>query len=187
MALILVRHTRPLDAAGRCYGRSDLALDDGFEAHAARLVDALPAVARVVTSPLSRCARLAGVIAGARGLPLTTDPRLTEIDFGAWEGVEWDAIPRAALDAWAADLLHARPHGGESVAMLRDRAFAAFAHWGAQGAGQGAGQGGDSLLVTHHGVIKAARFLTEGAAAWSSNLDFGGWITLSDKVVPDAS
>lgn len=210
MALILLRHTRPLEAAGLCYGRTDLALGADFDAQAARLVDALPAVAHVVTSPLLRCARLAGVIARARGVALTTDPRLTEIDFGTWEGVPWDAIPRAGLDAWAADLLHARPHGGESVAMLRDRAFAAFAHWAGQGAGQRAGQGagqgegpdagpdsrqdsgqdsgqgGDTLLVTHHGVIKSARFLTGGDAAWSSTLDFGDWITLPADVAADA-
>lgn len=177
--MILLRHTRPLQAAGLCYGRTDLGLCDDFEAEAARLAQALPGgLTRVVTSPLSRCARLAGVIAAQRGLTLTTDERLTEIDFGTWEGVAWDAVPRDGLDAWAADLLHARPHGGESVAMLRDRALAAFTHW--------AGQGGDSLLVTHHGIIKSARWLTEGNAAWQSTLDFGGWITLEDEVVPNA-
>lgn len=179
MALILLRHTRPLQAAGLCYGRTDLDLSDDFGVEAMRLAQELPTgFVRVVTSPLSRCARLAQVIAAQRDLPLTTDPRLTEIDFGAWEGVAWDAVPRAGLDAWAADMLHARPHGGETVAMLRDRAFGAFAHW--------AGQGGDSLLVTHHGVIKSARWLTDGDAAWQSTLDFGGWITLDRKVVPNA-
>ena len=55
------------------------------------------------------------------------DERLREFDFGTWEGVRWDAIPRAELDAWAADFFHARPHGGESVHMLRERVETAIA------------------------------------------------------------
>ena len=49
------------------------------------------------------------------------------MDFGRWEGLPWSAVPRAELDAWAADLMHARPHGGESVAMLLARTRRALA------------------------------------------------------------
>jgi alpha-ribazole phosphatase len=64
MALILVRHTRPQGAEGLCYGRTDLDLDASFDAHAARLGAELPAVVRILSSPLSRCLRLAQVLAG---------------------------------------------------------------------------------------------------------------------------
>ena len=173
MGVILLRHTRPAGADGLCYGRTDLPLAPCFGENAARLARDVPPVARVVTSPLQRCARLARHIATARGLPLCIDADLSEMDFGQWEGQPWDAIPRAGLDAWAADLLGARPHGGESVAMLRDRALRALARHAAPG----------TLIVTHHGVIKTARSLTMGQAGWDSSLGFGDWTPFDPQVL----
>jgi len=115
---------------------------------------------------------MARTIATARGLPLSTDTRLREMDFGAWEGQLWADLPRAELDEWAADLLHARPHGGESVAQLRDRTLAALRDHAAP----------DVLVVTHHGVIKSARHVTEGDSAWQSTLPFGGWLRFEPEV-----
>ncbi|NBB97392.1 MAG: hypothetical protein GVY34_04365 [Alphaproteobacteria bacterium] len=172
MGLILLRHTKPDAPEGLCYGRLDLAPATGFAAQAAALTRDLPPVARVVTSPLHRCAILAETIATARGLPVTTDNRLREMDFGAWEGRLWADLPRAELDAWAADLLHARPHGGESVAQLQERALAALRDHAAE----------NLLVVTHHGVIKCARHLTEGDSAWQSTLPFGGWLPFAPGV-----
>ncbi|MBN2760169.1 MAG: alpha-ribazole phosphatase family protein [Rhodobacteraceae bacterium] len=166
MGMILLRHTRPDAPEGLCYGRLDLPPAACFAAHAAALANDLPPITRIVTSPLQRCKLLAQAIAAARNLPVVTDLRLREMDFGAWEGRLWSDLPRAELDAWAADLLHARPHGGESVAQLRDRALTALrAHAGQK-----------VLVVTHHGVIKCARQLTEGDSAWQSTLNFGGWL-----------
>jgi alpha-ribazole phosphatase len=176
MDMILLRHTKPAGAQGLCYGRTDLAVGPCFAAHASRIVDDLPDVARIVTSPLARCRALAEFVADARGLDLTIDPRLTEMDFGAWEGVPWFDIPRHELDAWAADLLHARPHGGESVADLRDRALAALRDHAGPGV----------LVVTHHGVIKSARYLVMGDEAWQSELKFGGFLPFAPWVFADA-
>ncbi len=167
MAVILLRHTRPAVAEGTCYGRTDLPLAPCFAAEAARLTATLPPLAHVVTSPLSRCHRLAAAIATARDLPLATDSRLIEMDFGRWEGLPWDAIPRPELDAWAEDLLHASPHGGETVADLAARTHAALADL-ARGPRP-------ALAVTHAGVIKAARAARQGAEAWQTTLPFGGW------------
>ena len=167
MAVILLRHTRPAVAEGTCYGRTDLALAPCFAAEAARLARTLPPVAHIVTSPLSRCHRLASAIAAARGLTLATDPRLIEMDFGTWEGQAWNAIPRPQIDAWAADLLHARPHGGETVAELAARTRAALDDL-ARGPRP-------ALAVTHAGVIKAARAARQGPEAWNSTLPFGSW------------
>lgn len=172
MALILLRHTRPEGAEGLCYGRTDLALAPEFEAEAARLAQELPPVARILSSPLSRCLRLAQALAGARALPLHIDDRLAEMDFGAWEKRPWAAIPRAELDAWAADLTGARPHGGETVAELAARSRAALAE--AQP---------PALVVTHAGVIKAALVASRGAAGWQAAIPFGGWVALN----PDLS
>jgi len=168
MALILLRHTRPLGAEGLCYGRTDLALDDSFEGETLRLLRDLPPVARIVSSPLSRCRRLAQRLAGARGLPLQVIPELIEMDFGAWEGQRWDDVPRDQLDAWSADFHLARPHGGESVAQLLARATAAL---------DTATAGPVPVLaVTHAGIIKAALAATGAGAGWKAEIPFGGWV-----------
>lgn len=170
MSLILLRHTRPAAAEGLCYGRTDLDVGPDFAAEAAAITATLPPVATMVTSPLRRCRRLAEAIAGARGLALADDPRLAEIDFGAWEGRPWDAIPRAEIDAWAADLMHANPHGGETVAALAARVAAALADWRAAP--------GPVLVVSHAGVARAARALAGETAPWTTALAHGAWITL---------
>jgi alpha-ribazole phosphatase len=92
------------------------------------------------------------------------------MDFGTWEGRAWDNIPRAGLDEWAADFLHARPHGGESVAQLRARIQAALADFRARP--------GHHLLVTHAGVIKAALANGPRAADWPPALAFGEFVTI---------
>jgi alpha-ribazole phosphatase len=163
--VILLRHTRPVGAEGLCYGRLDLLPGADLAAEVARLNDSLPEVARIVASPLTRCRLLGEGLARARGLALALEPRLVEMDFGAWEGRPWADVPRAELDAWAADLLHARPHGGESVAQLAARVEAALADLGARP--------GRALVVTHAGVIKAALVPRRGPAAWSASIGFG--------------
>jgi alpha-ribazole phosphatase len=168
--VILLRHTRPAVAEGTCYGRTDLGLTTGFAEDLAAVLDGLPEVGAVATSPLARCRRLAEAIAAARGLELTVEPRLVEFDFGAWEGRRWAEIARAELDAWAADFQHARPHGGETVAELAARVAAALA---------AAPRGRPPLLwVTHAGVARAAAALTGHGAGWDTRLGFARWLDL---------
>ncbi len=116
MELHLVRHPAPTAPAGMCYGRTDLAVDPEVLAAAiANLRGHLPAP--VFSSPLQRCALLARGL----GTPVHIDARLVEIDFGRWEMRKWDDIPRAEVDAWAADVVHYRPGGGESVLQMAQR------------------------------------------------------------------
>lgn len=167
MALTLLRHTRPA-VSGVCYGASDVALAPGFAAEAAAVLDRLAPAARLVTSPLGRCRRLADLLATRWQVPLAVDARWQEMDFGRWEGLSWDAVPRPELDLWAADLHDARPHGGESVAMLLDRVRAALATIAA-----------DTLVVTHAGPIRAALVATGDADGWRRDVPFGGTVTLA--------
>lgn len=168
MALILLRHTRPVGGDGLCYGVTDLAPGPDLAEQAARLARSLPETARIVASPLARAARLAESLAAARGLPLTTDARLREMDFGAWEGRLWRDIPKSELDAWAEDLLHARPHGGESVAELAARVAAAMEDYEAD----------KLLVVTHMGVIRAALARAGRPGAWQAKLGFAEAVAL---------
>lgn len=97
----------------------------------------------VWTSPLRRCVDVARWLR-RWGWAVKVDRRLAELDFGHWEGRAWTDIPWAEVDAWRDDLLHARPGGGESLAMLAARAHAFAAE------GDGA-----RLVLTHGGWINA--------------------------------
>ena len=131
MDLVLIRHPAVAVPAGVCYGSSDVPLAGNADAAAAGIAARLAALRaplprRVVSSPLARCARVAAALAAAHGLDVRHDASLAEMDFGAWELCAWDAIAREQVDAWAADLLHAREHGGESVAQFDARVQAGF-------------------------------------------------------------
>ena len=170
MPVILVRHTRPAVPAGVCYGMTDLDLAPTFEDEAMAVVATLPPADRVVSSPLRRCRLLAERIGAARGIAPVFDDRLREFDFGAWEGVPWEGIPKAELDAWAADFFHARPHGGESVHMLRERVGTAIADYRRSTLSH--------VVITHAGVIKAALAQSGHPDGWKANVEFGAAIQL---------
>jgi len=154
--LWLARHAQPLIGAGVCYGATDMPADaDATRAAAAALAPLLPHAARVWCSPLRRCAQLAEQLQLVRpDLAPRTDARLAEMDFGCWEGVRWDAIPRDALDAWSAQFWQLRFGGRESVAELMARV--ALAREDARKVP------GPLLWITHAGVIRAATLLERG-------------------------
>ena len=144
MRLFLVRHLAPLVPSGVCYGRTDLATDPAAQALALpALRAALPAQAPVYTSPLRRCAELAGALGGA----VLVDMRLAELDFGSWEMQRWDDIDRAAIDAWAADVAGYRPGGGESVAGMAARIAAFYADLRDTNVA-------DAVVICHAGAIR---------------------------------
>ncbi len=170
---MLVRHTRPDVAPGVCYGRTDLDVAASFSAEAAPILASLPPAERIVTSPLRRCLHLASHFATQRKLPLTVDRRIQEMDFGRWEGRRWNDIPRREIRAWTLDFLHARPHGGETVAELRARTLEALAHYH--------GCGSRTVIVTHAGVIKAALANGDTRESFQTWVDFGELVTMPNR------
>lgn len=159
MDLILIRHARPAlpgdpssIGASICYGRLDLALaapcSPALADIAAPLRGFMPS--RIVTSPALRARDTAEGLARTLAVPVPCEiePRLQELDFGAWEGMVWDDVPRADLDAWAADLMHARPHGGESAAQGMARVSEWVGEWASEWSGERGGErGGDGTKV----------------------------------------
>ena len=155
MALWIVRHARPLIAAGVCYGVLDVQADAAATDQAAReLADTLPKEVLLRVSPLTRCQQLARALCALRAdLRAHTDPRLREMDFGCWEGVAWDAIPQAALQAWTDDFGKHRFGGAESSNEVLARVGRAWDE------DHGAP---DTVWITHAGVARAARLLADG-------------------------
>ena len=152
------RHPRARGAAGRCIGRTNLRVDPR---KARRLAGRIRAAARrhglpreIWTSPLRRAAAV-GRVLRAWGWTHRVDARLTELDFGAWDGRPWHAIAAADVARWEADFVHHAPGGGESQAALWGRIedFLADRRAGAA----------PLLIVTHAGWI--ATLLAGGACA----------------------
>jgi probable phosphoglycerate mutase len=78
---------------------------------------------RIVASPLRRAVETAELV--ARDRPVDRDSRLAEMDYGAWEGLTYEAVD--ALDAsyrrrWEADPATVPCPGGESGADVATRA-----------------------------------------------------------------
>jgi alpha-ribazole phosphatase len=150
MRVVLIRHPTPLIEPGVCYGRLDIAV---APEEIARLAadPAMPGAQVVWSSPAIRCLRVAEAIAATLSVPLRVDHRIWEMHFGAWEGREWSAIDREALDRWAADPLNVAPPGGESGAALiaRVQDFRADLQQ-------------DCVVVSHGGPLKVLLALLRG-------------------------
>ncbi|MDQ1655803.1 MAG: glucosyl-3-phosphoglycerate phosphatase, partial [Cryptosporangiaceae bacterium] len=93
--LLLWRHGRTeWNAAGRMQGQSDVALDDTGRAQAREAAPLLAAEQpdAIVSSDLVRAHDTALVLAALTGLPVRTDPRLRESNFGPWQGLTSEEI-----------------------------------------------------------------------------------------------
>lgn len=148
------RHPRAVGAHGRCIGRTDLRVDPR---RAKRLAHRVRHCARrqglprcVVTSPLQRTAA-AGRWLRRWGWRHHIDAALLEMDFGAWDGRQWEHIARSEIDAWCGDFLHHRPGQGESLAQMLQRVAA----WSAPPG---------SCVIGHAGWMLARRWLASGQA-----------------------
>jgi alpha-ribazole phosphatase len=148
MTLYLVRHPQPDVAPGLCYGASDVPVSD-TELARVHATLALPHDLPVYASPLQRCVLLAERLAPGR---VTLDARLAEMDFGTWELRPWSDIPRADVDAWAADLLHYRPGGAENVLDVARRVQAFIDELNESSA----------LVICHAGTIRLLAALHGG-------------------------
>ncbi|PPQ33722.1 alpha-ribazole phosphatase family protein [Rhodopila globiformis] len=182
MTLLLIRHTAVMGAGGLCYGRTEVPLAASFAAEAAAVRAALhttlaPQPWTLYASPALRCRLLAETL----DAPVTLDPRLGEVDFGDWDGHAWDDLPRAALDGWCADFVHARPPGGESFKDLIARAEDFVADVARRHAD------GTVLAVTHAGIIRALLAPRRGlgyADAFSIAVPHGSIHAVSESLAP---
>lgn len=155
MKLWLLRHASVELKAGLCYGATDVRANSPRTRQAAQAAAALlPPGLPVWVSGLGRAQQLAQALGSLRPDlgEAVIDPRLNEMDFGQWELQRWDAIPRAAFDAWMADFAHHRFGGAQSTQQLIHRVVDALDDLRASAQGE-------AVWVTHAGVIRAAQFI----------------------------
>jgi alpha-ribazole phosphatase len=150
----LLRHPKPLIENGICYGRLDAPLHPQAEAELASMRHALAGfpASTLWSSPALRC-RLS-IPALATGLAPYVDDRLQELDFGDWEGMAWDDVPRHLLDVWATDPWSFAPPGGESGSALVARVTSFHADL--------VQDGRDCIVLSHGGPLRLLLALLEG-------------------------
>ncbi|WP_251151537.1 bifunctional RNase H/acid phosphatase [Cellulosimicrobium sp. Marseille-Q4280] len=172
LTVVLVRHGQtPLTVAGAFSGSSvpGPSLTPHGRTQAARAADLvfrvgrsawtdLPRPSVIVASPMVRTLETARAVGRRLGLPVTTDARFAEVDFGAWEGLTADRIderwPGLRRD-WYATGTVAAP-GGESVADVGVRVRAGLRELVATQL-QDAPAAGRTVVVVGHAVqVRAA-------------------------------
>ena len=110
---------------------------------------------RVIASPLTRTVQTATIIADVLGLPVETDDRIIEMDYGAWDGMPLADVPIETWRAWRTDP-EFRPPDGESLRDVSRRVGAAMGEWLTTDE--------PIIAVTHVSPIKAALTWALGAS-----------------------
>ncbi|WP_433548411.1 histidine phosphatase family protein [Streptomyces sp. CA-294286] len=158
--LILVRHGRSTaNTAGLLAGRTPgVALDERGAEQAAALPGRLAGLplAAVVSSPLQRCRETVRPLLDARpDLPLHTEERINECDYGEWSGRKLGELTdHPLMDVVQRHASAAAFPGGESMRAMQARAVDAVHDWNAT---IDAGHGADALYVmcSHGDIIKS--------------------------------
>ncbi|WP_265522011.1 bifunctional RNase H/acid phosphatase [Oerskovia flava] len=179
LTIVLVRHGQtPLTVAGAYSGSSvpGPSLTSRGRIQAAQAADLvhrigrevwpdLPRPSAIVASPMVRAQETAAAVGRRVGLPVTTDARFAEVDFGRWEGLTSDQI----AERWPGEPEQflmtgtVRAPGGESVADVGERVVAGLRDLVAQGVGR-------TVVVVGHAVqVRAAvgRALDAPPERWS--------------------
>ncbi len=162
--LILLRHARTAsNAGGRWQGHLDSPLDEVGLAEAgatAAVLSTLVQPSRLVSSDLQRAVATAAPLAAAWGLQAEADPRLREVNAGAWEG-----LTRAEIEQkWPDDLAAWRagedvPIGGaERLSEAGQRVATRLAELAEE-------TEGPLVVVSHGGAIRMAVLIMLGIGA----------------------
>ncbi len=157
MRISLLRHGE-VEGGAAFHGRTDVPLSEvGWRQMERAVADGR--WASIWASPLERCAAFAERLAERLGAPLRLDDRLTEIDFGAWEGQSAAEVMarngEEALARFWEDPQRHPPPGGEGLEAFEARVLDVWEEILDSGAGP-------VLVVTHGGVIRLLRCRLEG-------------------------
>lgn len=155
---LLVRHGQTFwNIEGRYQGQTDTPLSPhGLEQAQALATGLAPrGIRTLISSPLQRARQTALPLSQHLGLDLLLDERLTEIDYGLWEGwtqVQIKARWPEALRLWKRRPDAYPPVGGEPLALAAERVRCCLDELAASCTKP-------LLLVTHAGVIRLALLL----------------------------
>ncbi|MBL1287110.1 MSMEG_4193 family putative phosphomutase [Streptomyces sp. For3] len=158
--LILVRHGRSTaNTSGVLAGRTPgVSLDERGAEQAAALPGRLSALtlAAAVSSPLQRCRETLQPLLDARpGLPLHTEERISECDYGDWSGRKLAELSDEPLMRVVQQHPSAAAFpGGESMRAMQARAVEAVRDWNSRIEAEH-GEDATYLMCSHGDIIKA--------------------------------
>ncbi|MFJ2293208.1 histidine phosphatase family protein [Streptomyces sp. NPDC087894] len=158
--LILVRHGRSTaNTSGVLAGRTPgVSLDERGAEQAAALPGRLSALtlAAAVSSPLQRCRETLQPLLDARPeLPLHTEERISECDYGDWSGRKLAELSDEPLMRVVQQHPSAAAFpGGESMRAMQARAVEAVRDWNARIEAEH-GEDATYLMCSHGDIIKA--------------------------------
>lgn len=156
--LVFIRHAPTAwNRAKRLQGHSNIALDEAGRATALQWRAAAQAWAgwQILSSPLQRARETAALLFPAAAIRV--EPRLIEMDFGAWEGKTLrDLRAEPGGDAAQRELLGLDFHapGGESPRQVQERLRPLLRDLATTGT--------DSVAVAHKAVLRALYALATG-------------------------
>ncbi|MDQ6480254.1 alpha-ribazole phosphatase [Dyadobacter sp. LHD-138] len=180
MEIYLIRHTTPSLSPGLIYGRFEVPLMDTFPGEFEIIKSQLPQKFNAVySSPSTRCTLLAQRITP----DFITDERLTELDFGDWEGQTWDTVNETDLQVWMDDFVNVVVPGGESMVQMNARILSFWDELLTSSAQKIA-------VVTHGGVIRLILAYLQNVAlvnAFEIKVGYGEVVKLSIPTSPDSN
>lgn len=103
--VVLLRHgVTDWNDGGRFQGQADVPLNDVGRGQAAAAAEVLSGLGidRIYASDLGRARETARIVAARCALPVSTDPRLQEVNVGSWSGMSMDEVGRTVPDFWPA-------------------------------------------------------------------------------------
>lgn len=153
--IILIRHGVTLwNHEFRYQGHTDIALGETGLRQAQLLQKRFSGqeIRAIYSSDLERAVQTAAVIAEPHGIEVITDPRLREINFGVWEGLNYSEIEArypALLKVWLETPHLLEIPQGETFPAVLERAMSCISEITA---GKPAG---NTVIVSHGGTISA--------------------------------
>jgi len=155
MKLLLIRHGQThWNFTRRFQGHSDIFLNENGIQQAVALGERLASrrIDAVYASDLQRAHETARLVAQRHACEVRADPRLRELNFGAWEGLTYEEIKAgypALIADWETGRHETAPPDGETLTQLAARAKPALDEIRAKHADQ------TVLLVAHGGTLQA--------------------------------
>jgi alpha-ribazole phosphatase len=171
MDLTLIRHTKVNVEPGICYGQTDVDLAQEFMTEFERLALKIGDTNYdlVFSSPLQRCYLLAKFLFPEK--EIITDIRLTEMNFGEWEGKQWDEIFETQEGkVFFNDFVNTKCPGGESYTDLINKVNEFYNEVKSIHTGK------NMVIITHGGPIRAFMHTIEDIPpkeVFERNINFG--------------
>ena len=160
---ILVRHGQSkANECGYLVGNTEAPLSPKGEKQAKAVSEYILKAYKVdviYSSPLSRACNTVKGVADELNLPINTENKLIEFNFGKWEGLTHEEIKNNFDDGyskWAMDPGVFIPDGGESMAQLQTRVVKKLKEIGKK-------EDGKTVLIgSHSSVIRALQCYIQG-------------------------